>query len=661
MPKVNMKNLVWMLVAIGSLGLAVGQVRAQDPSQPTTTQPASGQPADPGAPTTAPAAPDPRYDSPRSTLKTFFDAMEEVQNEGLNNERRTRALAEAATCFNLGGLAEEAGESLAQDLQEILNRIGDLRSQLNRNIPDVERIEGRDEFTLFPSNVYWMHNLPGYNAVAAAAPNGLIALERNDVGEWRFSVETAEGLAEFKRLVGNLKAETGTAEIALTIDRKIEQMVPEVLKGGAILGLVYWKWIGLFTLIFAGMILDFSVRFLIRRTWRQIMRRRGQTPDKKLLQKAVRPFGLFASAMLFYWSVRLLGLPPTALTIVLAAVRVFLMLSTVWAAFRVTDLLGELLQSKAAGTATRFDDLLVPLVRKTFKIFISAIGLIYIADAFKIEIMPLLTGLGIGGLAFAFAAKDTIENFFGSVAVIVDRPFEVGDWVGIGDVEGTVEELGFRSTRVRTFYNSLVSVPNSTLVRATVDNYGRRRFRRYSTHIGITYDTPPEMIETFCEGVREIIRLHPYTRKDSFHVWLNRFGPSSLDVMLYVFHECPDWGTELRERQRLMLDIIRLANRLGVEFAFPTQTLHIAKDEAQDPHESHAPHAPGDTDDAGDAGGPGNAGDSSQAAEARAMRTGVDIVREMTKDASWRSSRPPVVTYGSTAPGAHGPLEAESE
>ncbi len=650
----NAKRLVCVIAITGFLGMPASGVRGHTQDQPAAAQPETPPVATP-VPVPTPAAPDPRFDSPRSTLKTFFDAMEDVQNEGLNNERRTRALADAATCFNLGGLAEEAGESLAQDLQEILNRMGDLRAQLNRNVPDAERIKGRDAFSLFPTNVYWMHNLPGYNAVAEAAPNGLIELKRDEIGEWRFSVETAEGLAEFKRLVGDLKAETGTAEIALTIDRKIEQLVPEQLKGGAILGLVYWKWIGLFTLIFAGMVLDFTVRFLIRRTWRQVMRRRGQTPDKKLLKKAVRPFGLFASAMLFYWSVRLLGLPPTALTIVLAAVRVFLMLSTVWAAFRVTDLLGELLQNKAAATSTRFDDLLVPLVRKTFKIFISAIGLIYIADAFKIEIMPLLTGLGIGGLAFAFAAKDTIENFFGSVAVIVDRPFEVGDWVGIGDVEGTVEELGFRSTRIRTFYNSLVSVPNSTLVRATVDNFGRRRFRRYSTHISITYDTPPEKIETFCEGVREIIRLHPYTRKDYFHVWLNKFGPSSLDVMLYVFHECPDWGTELRERQRLMLDIIRLANRLGVEFAFPTQTLHIAKDEPHFPHDPHAPHKPDD------AGSPGDGGDSSQAAEARAMRTGVEIVREMTRDASWRSSKPPIVSYGPTAPGAQGPLEAESE
>ncbi|MFI4883390.1 MAG: mechanosensitive ion channel family protein, partial [Phycisphaerales bacterium JB064] len=209
-------------------------------------------------------------------------------------------------------------------------------------------------------------------------------------------------------------------------------------------------------------------------------------------------------------------------------------------------------------------------------------GLVYVAHAMDYEVLPLLTGLGIGGLAVAFAAKDTIENFFGSIAVIADRPFEVGDWVKVDDVEGTVEELGLRSTRIRTFYDSLVTVPNATLVRAVVDNFGRRRYRRFSTHLALPYGTPPEKIEAFCEGVREIIEKHPKTRKDVYHIYLNRFGDSSLDVLVYIFHECPDWATELAERQRFMLDVLRLAEDVGVEFAFPTRTLHVLPDEEWD-------------------------------------------------------------------------------
>ena len=146
----------------------------------------------------------------------------------------------------------------------------------------------------------------------------------------------------------------------------------------------------------------------------------------------------------------------------------------------------------------------------------------------------------------------------------------------------TVEDVGIRSTRIRTFYNSLISVPNSEIAGTSIDNMGKRRFRRVKTTLSIAYDTPPENIEAFCEGTRELIRRHPYTRKDYFHVYLNDFSASSLDIMLYCFVETPDWGTELREKHRLFADILRLAQRLGVEFAFPTQTLYMREDKGPD-------------------------------------------------------------------------------
>jgi len=311
------------------------------------------------------------------------------------------------------------------------------------------------------------------------------------------------------------------------------------------------------------------------------------------------------------------------------------MLATVWAGFRVTDLLAEVAASKAAGTQNKFDDLLIPLIRKTIKIFIFVFGLIYIAGALNVPLAPLLTGLGIGGAGFAFAAKDTLEHFFGSVTVIADRPFEVGDWVKINDVEGIVEELGFRSTRVRTFYNSQVSIPNGNLVRAVVDNFGRRAYRRWSTHLTVTYDTPPEKIEAFCEGIRELIRNHPYTREDYYQVWLHEFGAHSLDILLYVFFAVPDWNTELRERHRLSVDILRLADRLGVEFAFPTQTLHVFNEQ---PDGEHTPAEPPGED-----------------AELQAQQMGREAFQTITKDAPWRTQRPEPYEF----PPMDGPKEVD--
>jgi MscS family membrane protein len=271
------------------------------------------------------------------------------------------------------------------------------------------------------------------------------------------------------------------------------------------------------------------------------------------------------------------------LVILLFAVQFFAVVAAVWTGFRMIDLFSSFLLKKASKTSTKFDDLLIPLVSRTLKVFVGCIGVVSFAEAFNLPIAGLISGLGIGGVALAFAAKDTVANLFGSLTVLVDRPFEIGDWIVTDGAEGSVETVGMRSTRVRTFYNSLITIPNSNLTTAVVDNMGRRRYRRIKTMLGLEYDTPPDKIEAFCEGVRELIRRHPYTRKDYYHVYLNQFSASSLDVLLYCFIECPDWAIELREKQRLFLDILKLADALGVSFAFPTQTLHLHQEEAWRP------------------------------------------------------------------------------
>ncbi|RAP29813.1 mechanosensitive ion channel family protein, partial [Candidatus Marinamargulisbacteria bacterium SCGC AG-414-C22] len=229
-------------------------------------------------------------------------------------------------------------------------------------------------------------------------------------------------------------------------------------------------------------------------------------------------------------------------------------------------------------TANKFDDILVPLISRVLKLIVLVIGILSLAEILGLPLASLVAGLGIGGLAIAMAAKDTIANIFGSVTVVADRPFNIGDWVKINNVEGSVVGLGFRSTRIRTFYDSVITVPNSNLLTAVVDNLGQRNYRRYKTLLQLTYDTPPEKITAFCEGVRHIIDTQEYTRKDVYHVYLNNMSDSSLDVLLYCFFKVPDWKIELQARESLLLAIVTLAKSIGVDFAFPTRTLHIESD-----------------------------------------------------------------------------------
>jgi MscS family membrane protein len=420
-------------------------------------------------------------------------------------------------------------------------------------------------------------------------------------------------------------ADSLSAGLESDAPRWLDSAIPEALKGGEFMDLRYWQWIGLLLLIFMGIVANQVVRVLIKPVLRRSVRRLHSEVEEKRITDTVRALGLFAGAVVWLVLISALRFGGTTREVALAAVGVYAVFVGTLTGWRLTDLLADVFQHMAKRTEAKYDDILVPLLRKTLKVFIIAFGVIYGAQHLNVNIVPLITGLGIGGLAFAFAAKDTIENFFGSIAVILDRPFEVGDWVVVEGVEGTVEELGFRSTRIRTFYNSQVTVPNSTLVRAKVDNFGRRTYRRWKTYLGVQYDTSPEKLLALTEGIRELVRQHPYTRKDYYQVWCHDFGESSYNILLYVFHNVPDWATELRERERLFLDIVRLADRLGVQFAFPTRTLHMFKEE----HEIPSPQY--DV--------PGGSSDND------AKNAGIKLARELTQDQPWRSEKPGPVDY----------------
>jgi MscS family membrane protein len=367
------------------------------------------------------------------------------------------------------------------------------------------------------------------------------------------------------------------------------QHVPESLRHVFFL-LEHWQWLGLLAVILLGVIVDRVVSVVAFTVVRRVFLRILPKADVDSMRSAVRPVGILAMAIVFRAGLDPLGLTGRILSILDVAVSFLAASGAVWAAYRLIDILSAYFTTRAEATDTKLDDLLVPLVRKSLKVFIVAFGLVFIADNLNIDISSLLAGLGLGGLAFALAAQDLVKNLFGSLTVLMDRPFQVGDWVVIGSQEGMVEEVGFRSTRIRTFYNSLITMPNATLISTAVDNYGARRYRRWNATLSVTYDTPPEKIEAFCEGIRELIRRHPDTRKDYFHVYARDFSAASLDILLYLFFTSPDWGKELQARHALFLDILRLSQELGVEFAFPTQTLHVLRP-GEEPDHGELPSA----------------------------------------------------------------------
>jgi MscS family membrane protein len=340
------------------------------------------------------------------------------------------------------------------------------------------------------------------------------------------------------------------------------------------------QWLCLLILVFLGIAADRATRFVLSVLGRIAFRASFDEMEPRERRKVFKPVGLLAQALTWFWGTALVGLPENILVIFEVAVKFFTVVAAIWTSFILIDMVVRYLKKKAEGTETKFDDLLLPLVGKTLKVFAVCIGMIVFADVFELKVTALLGGLGLGGMALALASQDALSNIFGSFLVMVDRPFEIGDWIIFEDHEGAVESMGIRSTRIRTFYDSQVTVPNSKFTSAIVDNMGRRKFRRLRTTLGLEYDSTPDQIVAFCEGVRELIRQHPNTRKDLYHVYFNNFGDNSLDVLLLCFMECSDYASELKERQSLFLGIMQLADRLGVSFAFPTRTIHIFQQDA---------------------------------------------------------------------------------
>lgn len=414
--------------------------------------------------------------------------------------------------------------------------------------------------------------------------SGAVVIDRKKDGRWLFTSETVSDLWSIHQEVSDRDVVEG---VELTYDVETQAMwlrsvVPEALRHRLFL-LETWQWIGILLVIVVGVVVGRVFTVVATSSIDRVLARHSKKIDTKLVAAAIWPASVFLMVVLWGIGALWLGLPTFFFRIYVEAIVVVAVIAFTLMAYRLTDVASAIFQRRAAASDSRVDDLLVPLIRKSLKVLIVAIGLITVAGTVGIEVAGLLAGLGLGGLAFALAAQDTVSNLFGSITVLLDRPFQVGDWVVVGEVEGTVEEMGFRSTRIRTFYNSLITLPNSNLIKASVDNLGSRQFRRWSSRLGIAYNTPPETVDAFCEGIRELVERHPYTRKDYYHVYLNEFGSASLQILLYVFFATPDWATELRERHRLAVDILRLAHDLGVEFAFPTQTLYLREEAWETP------------------------------------------------------------------------------
>ncbi len=217
----------------------------------------------------------------------------------------------------------------------------------------------------------------------------------------------------------------------------------------------------------------------------------------------------------------------------------------------------------------------LPFINRFLKIVVLCFGGLLVLQSLGINVVSLMAGLGLGGVALALAAKDSASNILAYVNIMLDRPFSIGDWICFNDIEGTVIEVGLRSSKLKTFYDSIITVPNSVLTSANIDNMGKRKARRTRVYLGVQYDTTPEKIESFIAGIKKILMNNSSTKKDYFQVYFTEFGSSELKVIMNFFLLVNSWEHELQQKQQIFMSILKLAKELNVNFAFPTQTIHV--------------------------------------------------------------------------------------
>jgi MscS family membrane protein len=562
-------------------------------------------PAHPGRADTAISDPlrPPDMSSPRATLEGFMQTMDgielgmtEVLKSYADSDRlylspeeraRQRAILERGRkilrYLDISAISpvlqDNLGAERALQLAEVLNRIA---------LPPPE-------------------DIPDRTAVARDSlkkwrlPNTEIDLVRIDTGpragEWVFSAATVENLPEFYALVKDLPYKPGPARELAAVYRAVSHnrasSLYDAYSGSPagllllpprwmlslpnwgkarIVGVAVWQWIGLAI----GSTIAALFLFGVYRLARWLGRRRDEDdagPDWSWLPLPLALLlvtGLFVPAML-----KILRISGSVFAAATFAKTIAFYLAAAWLVMTAAGIVSAVIVASEQLRAQSLDSQLIRLMSRFVGIVLAIALLMEAADELGFPAFSILAGLGVGGLAVALAARDSLANLLGSVLIMFEKPFRVGHYIRFGTTMGTVEDVGFRSTRIRTLDNSVISIPNNSIVNTAVENLSLRTMFRENLLLQVTYDTTGEKMREFCRGIERILEETETVNRETYYVRFNDFGESSLNILAAFNLLVPNRPTELLEREAILLRIMELAQELGVDFAFPTRTLHV--------------------------------------------------------------------------------------
>lgn len=410
-----------------------------------------------------------------------------------------------------------------------------------------------------------------------------------------------DGLAQNLEQVGSLSSEEGAAPILLqqitTADgsmqwriapetaEEIADVVPAEAADETVLGegivlagapLIDWlKLIALALLAFAAFRL---LAALVLAFLRRAITDHDASPAYRFLHAAMPPLSLYLAVLTFYATAGDLEVSIVARQTLLRYAAIVAWIALAWFALRLVDAIARVVTGRMHRAERRQAVTIISFLRRGAKVLLLAIAFVAVLDTIGLDVTTGIAALGIGGLALALGAQKTIENLVGSVTLIADKPVQVGDAAQIGEVFGTVEDIGMRSTLVRTINRTLVSIPNGYLASERIENYALRdRFLFHQT-IGVTYDTDAHQMERLLDELRDIIADDGHILDDDARVRFHGFGDSALQIEIFAYFNTRSYPESLAMQETLLFAIMRKLDELGIDFAFPTQTIHLQND-----------------------------------------------------------------------------------
>lgn len=390
-----------------------------------------------------------------------------------------------------------------------------------------------------------------------------VYLEKED-GKWYYSKSTVKGVPKLHKKVYPF----GTNFIVDRLKNANQQKV---------FGLALWQYLSLLILVVIGWLLNQGLKLIVKPLVKKILQKFLDEGDrsKQLLLKITSAVSMLIIVYVIRLLLPVVQLPIEAAQFSVLALRILMTVLFVVLALRVLDLVMSFFEKYAQQTHHKMDEQLIPIIRRTFWFLFVIGGAIQILRLLDVNVTALIAGISIGGLALALAAQDTVKNLIGSLMIFIDQPFQIDDYIEWGGMAGTVVEVGFRTTRIKTSDTSIIAVPNGTIANNAITNKGMRTYRLFRGELGLDYNTSNIQIRSFLTGVKKILDQHPMVVEGMNLVHLTALADSSINITYRAYLNLSDYGEELAVKEHLLLTFMALAEKLDISFAYPSSTVYL--------------------------------------------------------------------------------------